>query len=103
MLTSISCVTALLAVLRRCSASQFPLTSEYAPPIALVPSEDWHTLNQSVGGRLFAGLPVGLPCYDNFNGNPKLLDKKACDVVEANKSNMTFLTTQMGGYTQVLL
>jgi hypothetical protein len=79
------------------------LTSEYAPPIALVPSEDWHTLNQSVGGRLFAGLPVGLPCYDNFNGNPKLLDKKACDVVEANKSNMTFLTTQMGGYTQVLL
>ena len=101
MLASISYMVILFALLGPCSAFQVPLEHEYVPPIALVSNGDWDSLNRSIGGRLYPGLPVGLPCYDNFNGVAKSVDKDACDVVEGNKNNMDYLTTQMGGYAQV--
>ena len=66
-----------------------------------MPSEAWKALNESVHGRLFAGLPIGFPCYDNFNGKQKQTDPAACEMVEANKNNSNWLVTQMSGYTQV--
>ena len=102
MLALLSYVVALFALLGSCGVVQSPLEYENVPSTASFPCDDWDSFNRSVGGRLFAGLPVGLPCYDNFNGIPKSVDKNACDVVEGNRNNMDYLTTQMGGYSQVL-
>ncbi|KAG8525910.1 uncharacterized protein KY384_000672 [Bacidia gigantensis] len=90
-------VFALLVTVTHTRASLSDIFSSYALPIS---SEEWATLNQSVEGRLYPGQPVGLPCYNNFNGKNRTVVPAACEVVEKNKHNAAFLTTQMGGYTQ---
>ncbi|GAM91388.1 hypothetical protein ANO11243_094380 [Dothideomycetidae sp. 11243] len=79
---------------------QIPLASHPAPAIALVPPQAWTALNTSVGGRLLGGIPVGLPCFDNFNGNDNARNDTACDIVEKNRLSSAFLADQMSGYTQ---
>lgn len=102
MWTSHYAKVALLTIFELCHTSAALLaTTGNSSPISRVSPEDWQALNKSVGGQLFATLPVGLPCYDNFNGEPRSPDEAACANVVANKNNMTFLTTQVGGYTQV--
>lgn len=101
MWTSRHAEVALLIVFGLCHTSAGLLATGDSSPISRVSLEDWQQLNKSVGGKLFATLPVGLPCYDNYNGEPRSPDEAACANVVANKNNMTFLTTQIGGYTQV--
>lgn len=101
MWTSRHAKVALLIIFKLCHASAGLLATGDSSPISRVSPEDWQALNKSVGGQLFATLPVGLPCYDNFNGEPRSSDEAACANVVANKNNMTFLTTHVGGYTQV--
>ncbi|KAI4160357.1 MAG: hypothetical protein LQ342_005768 [Letrouitia transgressa] len=88
---------ALLIAVTCTRASQFPISSYYAP---FIPPEEWVALNQSVEGRLYPGQPVGLPCYNNFNGQNCTVNPAACIIVEKNKHNAEFLTTQMSGYIQ---
>lgn len=101
MWTSHHAKAALLSIFKLCCTSAGLLATRDSSPISRISPEDWQALNKSVGGQLFATLPVGLPCYDNFNGEPRSPDEAACANVVANKKNMTFLTTQIGGYTQV--
>lgn len=91
---------ALLIAVTCTRASQFPISSYYAP---FIPPEEWVALNQSVEGRLYPGQPVGLPCYNNFNGQNCTVNPAACIIVEKNKHNAEFLTTQMSGYIQVCI
>lgn len=101
MWTSRHAEVALLVVFELCHTSARLLATRDSLPISRVSPEDWQGLNNSVGGKRFATLPVGLPCYDNFNGEPRSPDEAACANVVASKNNMTFLTTQIGGYAQV--
>lgn len=101
MQASLGLKAALLIITQVFHVSVNGLASGHGSPISRVTPEDWRALNKSVGGRLFATLPVGLPCYDNFNGNASKPDEAKCDIVEKNKGDMTFFTTEMGGYTQV--
>jgi len=112
MLVSIWCLAILLlAVLVSCHAPpqsfpQIPLgisSLDRDIPISRVLAEEWDALNKSVGGRLsfLSNLPLGLPCYDNYNGKPKQVDPLACSEVEKNKNNSDWLTEQVGGYVQV--
>ncbi|KAK0735139.1 hypothetical protein B0T26DRAFT_621645, partial [Lasiosphaeria miniovina] len=70
-----------------------------ASPFGIV-NPDWDGLNKSVGGRLYTGAPVGLPCHDNFNSQPHDPDPAACSVVEQHRRDMDWLITQMSGYAQ---
>lgn len=101
MWTSHHAKAAWLSIFKLCFTSAELLATRDSSSISRISPEDWQALNKSVGGKLFATLPVGLPCYDNFNGEPRSPDEAACANVVANKKNMTFLTTQIGGYTQV--
>jgi len=111
MLVSIWYLAILLAVLVSCHAPpqsfpQIPLgisSPDRDIPVPRVPAEEWDALNKSVGGRLsfLSNLPLGLPCYDNYNGKPKQVDPLACSYVEENKNNSDWLTEQVGGYVQV--
>jgi hypothetical protein len=66
-----------------------------------VSDADWKALNRSVGGRLFANLPVGMACHDNFNGEPRQPSIGACMEAVINRNNMTFLSAHPAGYAQV--
>ena len=110
MLVSIWCLAVLLAALVSChtpqSFPQIPLgisPNDRDIPVSRVPAEEWDALNKSVGGRLssLSNLPLGLPCYDNYNGKPKQVDPLACSHVEKNKNNSEWLTKRVGGYVQV--
>lgn len=42
-----------------------PLNKRQSAPISSITSEQWTSLNESVGGRLAAGYPIAKPCFDN--------------------------------------
>ena len=42
-----------------------PLNKRQSVPISSITSEQWSSLNESVGGRLAVGNPIAKPCFDN--------------------------------------
>ncbi|KAI1453920.1 FAD-binding domain-containing protein [Annulohypoxylon moriforme] len=55
----------IFALIRGAVAGADSLTCKYLPGDANWPSEDeWTTLNNTVGGRLIATIPLGSPCHD---------------------------------------
>ena len=46
-------------------AGPLDLEKRLSTPISAITSEQWASLNESVGGRLAVGEPIAKPCYDN--------------------------------------
>ena len=80
---------------------QFPFLSAAGPPISRITSQQWKELNESVGGRLFLGAPLALPCYNNFNGVPNTPDPAHCKDVKDSRWNTDYLTDRMAGWVHV--
>ena len=77
------------------------LRDETLPPIYNVPAEKWQELNDTVGGRLFQGLPMAYPCYNNHQESLKGSDGNACTAIELQKTDTEFVANQSGGYIVV--
>ena len=82
-------------------SGQEPLRDETHPPIYNVPAEKWQELNDTVGGRLFHGLPMAYPCYNNYQGSLKGSDVNSCTAIELQKTDTEFVANQSGGYILV--
>ena len=82
-------------------SNQEPLRDETLPPIYNVPAEEWQKLNQTVGGRLYDGLPMAYPCYNKFQGSLKGSDVDSCTAIELQKTDTEFVANQSGGYILV--
>lgn len=71
------------------------------PPIYFITPAQWAAFNSSVGGRLRAGTPIGLPCYQMYyNGAyvKKTQIGAACNQIQASVASSTFIADNFGGY-----
>ncbi|KAF2097315.1 FAD-binding domain-containing protein [Rhizodiscina lignyota] len=48
------------------------------------PNDNWQQLNQTVGGRLFRGTPLALPCFSFYEGHPHDRDPASCAALQKN-------------------
>ena len=80
---------------------QQPLISHFVPAIHKIKPREWAALNASVEGRLYAGRPMGFPCYTSYNGILKTPDTVACAEVMKMQTYGTFVAANYGGYQQV--
>jgi hypothetical protein len=71
--------------------------------ISKIAQSDWAALNASVNGRLFTLLPMAYPCYTNYNGVAKPVDKEACTEISAKKTNAEYIAGHAGGLIVVFL
>ena len=78
--SSVTLEILLLAGLQLCAAANVPASS--------IDASTWAALNQSVGGRLFAGVPVAQACFASGSGSAEtVFDSTACSIVQANYTN----------------
>lgn len=103
--TTVLAAALVISIRHFCNAHQIPLTggarNQGLPSIEKVSDAQWRALNNSVGGRLFTNEPLGLPCYDEFNGDPVRLDLAECMEAVINSNNMSYLSSHPAGYAQV--
>ena len=102
MILNLCCFLAAYAPFVLCLKSQLRLQFPGESISHALPDE-LQGLNNKANDKFISGLPVGLPCYNNFNGIPRTRNDTECNVVEKNKNNADFLTSQMTGYPQVSL
>ncbi|EMD34723.1 hypothetical protein CERSUDRAFT_116916 [Gelatoporia subvermispora B] len=58
----------------------------------------WHSLNQTVGGRLQPGVPVSSPCFSILNGQDAPPNPTACAAIQENYTNPVFRQEMFGAY-----
>ncbi|KAB8748979.1 hypothetical protein FH972_026530 [Carpinus fangiana] len=72
------------------------------PPIFKIQQSEWTSLNKSIGGKLFAGTPMSLPCFSSYNNGTGYRyhkqDIKACAAVTQGKTDGPSITNYFGGY-----
>lgn len=78
-------------------------SSSSTPAIYQVTPAQWAALNSSVGGRLFAGRPIDLPCYLNYNGTLNTPNAAVCNQTQSMKQDSNFIANNFGGYEYVRL
>lgn len=61
-------------------------------------SLSWDTLNQTVGGRLFAATPLSLPCFSSYNGQAVTPDPSACAEIQAGYTSGDFRAQIYNGF-----
>ncbi|KAF9532809.1 isoamyl alcohol oxidase [Crepidotus variabilis] len=62
-------------------------------------TQDWKTLNSTVAGRLYAGVPWAEPCFSLYNGNNTRPDAAQCSFVQQNYFNNHMVRTSVfAGY-----
>ena len=66
----------------------------------------WEALNVTVGGRLYAGVPVAKPCFSQFSSTNRIMgsgspNQEACGRAIAGYDTSDYITSQFGGYTNV--
>ncbi|TVY32503.1 FAD-linked oxidoreductase, partial [Lachnellula subtilissima] len=58
----------------------------------------WAALNQTVNGRLFAGVPLAQSCYSSYNGTATTPDAAACSAVQSNYTANNYISDHYGGF-----
>ncbi|PPQ74692.1 LOW QUALITY PROTEIN: hypothetical protein CVT26_007602 [Gymnopilus dilepis] len=62
-------------------------------------SPDWNSLNQTVSGRLQAGVPFSQPCFSRLGGGaPNTPDPAQCSAIQANYADHVFRSDHFGAY-----
>lgn len=61
----------------------------------------WAALNQTVNGRLFAGVPLAQSCYSSYNGNATTPDAAVCSAVQANYTGSNYISDNYSGFMNV--
>ena len=59
----------------------------------------WDAFNRSISGRLFDGIPMMSPCFDNYNGHQQKANHTRCAALRNENSP----TLYFGGYQNVYL
>ena len=72
--------------------------SQAATPTAA----QWAALNQTVSGRLFAGVPLAQSCYSSYNGTATTPDAAACSAVQSNYTANAYISDHYGGFMNVI-
>ncbi|KAI7245139.1 hypothetical protein KC343_g6969 [Hortaea werneckii] len=68
-----------------------PLNKRQSTPISSITSEQWSSLNESVGGRLAVGYPIAKPCFDNPLSSE-------CADVQGGYTTDLYIADNFGGY-----
>ena len=65
---------------------------------AFVNGSEWDLLNQTVNGRLELATPLALPCFSLYDGQPVQPDASACETIQVDYTNSTFLSQYYSGF-----
>ncbi|TVY15434.1 FAD-linked oxidoreductase, partial [Lachnellula arida] len=58
----------------------------------------WAALNQTVGGRLFAGVPLAQSCYSSYNGTATTPDTAVCSAVQSVYTASSYIGGNYAGF-----
>ncbi|TVY40181.1 FAD-linked oxidoreductase [Lachnellula occidentalis] len=58
----------------------------------------WAALNQTVNGRLHAGVPLAQSCYSSYNGTATTPDAAVCSAVQTNYTANNYISGHYGGF-----
>lgn len=61
---------------------------------------DWVNLNATVGGRLQENVPMALPCFTRYQGEPRLFEEAKCTQIRLNYSSPN-LRADIAGVTMM--
>ncbi|KAI5918704.1 hypothetical protein F4810DRAFT_558419 [Camillea tinctor] len=75
-----------------------PLLATLFRPSLSQDGHAWRTLNVSVQGRLHQTVPLALPCFSLYNGQPATVDEAQCAAVRENYTNADFRAGQASAY-----
>jgi hypothetical protein len=70
----------------------------FQPTLGQPTQSNYKSLNQTLQGKLSAGIPLAEPCYSNYNGQRVTPNPSLCSTIEANYTNETFIAANFGGY-----
>ncbi|KAK7178646.1 isoamyl alcohol [Paraphaeosphaeria sporulosa] len=60
--------------------------------------DDWSSLNQSVGGKLFEAKPLASPCFSFYEGSPHQMDAAECERLQKNYTSMDLRIERYAGF-----
>jgi hypothetical protein len=70
----------------------------YTPVKAAPNHRDWSALNRTLGGRLQAAAPLGLPCFSKSNWVTTQAQAATCSAVQANYTSATYRQDHFASY-----
>lgn len=61
----------------------------------------WTSLNNSVNGNLYKGVPFSLPCFSKFDGRSVSPDLNTCHEIQGNYTSPTYRVSHFGAHMLV--